>query len=260
MKNTKHYQLWGMVLAMGAAVSAAVAGGPSFTGSWKLNLQKSQLTGQSFTLATTASGMLHFDSMGFAYDFNTDGKEYSLPDGSTVVVRAPDATTWDFTFTMRGKVTMTIHSTLHGDSQTSVMRLNKPDGSVLEQTSTATRVSGGPGFLGKWKSTEVKGSPTSMVITMKGKKGVTVEYPEFQQVCKGQFDGKDHTVTQAGVASKTAFAFERTGADAFKITTKVQGKPIFVDVLTLSADGNTLTDEGNGVSVDEPVKAVYERQ
>ncbi len=260
MINKKHYQLWAIVLAMGVATTVGLAGEPNFTGNWKLNLQKSQLTGQSFTCAKTESGMLHYDSMGFAYDFNTDGKEYPLPDGSTVVVRAPDATTWDATFTMRGKVTMTIHSTLQGDSQTSVMRLNKPDGSVVEQTSAATRVTGGPGFLGKWKSTEVKGSPTSLVIAMKGKKGVTVEYPEFQQVCKGKFDGKDHTVTQAGVASKIAFAFERSGADAFKMTTKLQGKPVFVDVLTLSADGNTLTDDGNGVSVDEPVKAVFERQ
>jgi hypothetical protein len=31
-------------------------------------------------------------------------------------------------------------------------------------------------------------------------------------------------------------------------------------VLTLSADGKTLTDEGNPVAVKEPVKAVYEKQ
>jgi hypothetical protein len=35
----------------------------------KLNLQKSQLTGQTFTFEKSASGTLHFDSMGFAYDF-----------------------------------------------------------------------------------------------------------------------------------------------------------------------------------------------
>ena len=260
MTNTRRYQLWAMVLAMGGAATVAVADKPSFTGSWKLNLQKSQLTGQTFTFEKTASGTMHFDSLGFGYDFNPDGKEYPLPDGSAAVVRAPDATTWDSTFTMGGKVTMTIHSTVQGDSQTSVMRLTKPDGTVVEQTSTATRVSGGPGFLGKWKSTEVKGTPTTMVIAMKGKEGVTVDYPEFKQVCKGKFDGKDHTVTQAGAASKIAFAFERSGTEAFKMTTKLQGKAIFVDVFTLSADGNTLTDEGNGVSANEPVKAIFERQ
>src|SRR5262249_41183536 len=140
----------------------------------------------------------------------------------------------------------------------SVMQLNKPDGTVVEQTSTATRVSGGPGILGKWKSTEVKGSPTTVVIATKGKNAVTVEYPEFQQVCKASFDGKDHPLIQAGTSSKVTVAFERTGSNAFKMTSKLQGKPIFVDTITLSADGNTLTDDGNAVSANEPIKLVYE--
>src|SRR5258708_391173 len=195
MTNKKHYLLCALILGMGLAEAVGLAGEPSFTGNWKLNLQKSQLTGQTFTFEKTGSGMMHFDSMGFAYDFNPDGKEYPLPDGSTVVVQPSDANTWDYTFSMGGKVTMKLRSTLQGDSATFVMRANKPNGSVVEQTSTTTRVSGGPGLLGKWKSTEVKGAATSMVIAMKGKKGVTIEYPEFQQVCKGRFDGKDHTVT-----------------------------------------------------------------
>ena len=260
MTNKNTYLLCSIILPMALAASVASAAEANFSGTWKLNSQKSQLTGQTFTVEKTASGMMHFDLQGFAYDFNADGKEYPTPDGSTVVVQAPDPTTWDFTYSMGGKVTMKYHITLQGDTQTIVMHVNKPDGTVVEQTSTATRVSGGPGLLGKWKSTEVKGSATSMVITTKGKNGVTVEYPEFQQVCKGRFDGKDHTVIQSGAASKFALVFERTGADALKITTKLQGKPIYTDTLTLSADGKTLTDDGNALSANEPIKAIYERQ
>lgn len=259
MTNKHRYRTCSTILVIALAASVGLAGEPNFAGTWKLNLQKSQLTGQTFTVEKTASGMMRFDSQGFAYDFNPDGKEYPAPDGSTVAVQSSDPTTWDFTFTMGGKVTMKFHLTVQGDSQTAVMHVNKPDGTVVEQTSTATRVSGGPGLLGKWKSTEVKGSATTIVIAMKGKNGVTVEFPEFQQVCKGRFDGKDHTVTQAGAPSKFAIVFERTGADAFKMTSKLQGKPVFVDTLTLSADGKTLTDDGNAVSANEPIKAIYER-
>jgi len=179
MTKTMHDQLYVSIITMATAATVGLAGEPSFTGNWKLNLHKSQLSGQTFT---------------------------------------------------------------------------------VEQTVTTTRVSGGPGLLGKWKSTQVKGSATSMVITMKGKNGITLEYPEFQQVCKGRFDGKDHTLTQAGAASKITLTFERAGADAFKITTKLRGKPIYVDTLTLSRDGNSLTDDGNGLSANEPVKSIYERQ
>jgi hypothetical protein len=64
----------------------------------------------------------------------------------------------------------------------------------------------------------------------------------------------------AGAAVKQTLAFERQGAKAFKMTTKIDGKPFYTDVFTLSPDGRTLTDDGMPVSVKEPSKAVYERQ
>ena len=59
---------------------------------------------------------------------------------------------------------------------------------------------------------------------------------------------------------KQTLAVEKAGAYSIRISTKLNGKPFYVDVLTLSADGKTLTDEGDPVAGKEPVKAVYERQ
>lgn len=64
----------------------------------------------------------------------------------------------------------------------------------------------------------------------------------------------------AGASLKQTLAFERVGPNAIRLTTKLDGKPYYIDMLTLSADGKTLTDEGNPVAVKEPIKAVYERQ
>ncbi len=140
------------------------------------------------------------------------------------------------------------------------MKAGKPDGTTVEQTQTLTRVSGGPGFLGTWKSTEVKGAPTSIEISTTGSNGITLTLPEFQMSCKAAFDGKDYAVVGGGANLKQAFAFERLGPNSFRMTTKLNGKPFYVDVMTLSADGRTLTDEGNAISVNEPVKTVSDRQ
>jgi hypothetical protein len=43
------------------------------------------------------------------------------------------------------------------------------------------------------------------------------------------------------------------------MTVKLSGKPVYVEVMTLSADGDTLTDDGNTVPPSEPMRAVYER-
>jgi hypothetical protein len=259
MSRVRHQVMYGFAVTL-AVVSSIVAAEPSFTGTWKLNPAKSQLAGQTVSLQKTASGGMHFDSEGFGYDFNLDGKAYPTPDGGTTAWRALNATTWEVTNRMNGKVIVTFRMSLSGDSITSVMSAPKPDGGVVDQKATWTRISGGPAFLGKWKTTEVKGAPTSIEIATEGPNGLTLKYPEFQTVCKGSFDGKDYAVVTAGLASKQTFSFEKSGPNAIKITTKLNGKPLYVDVFTLSADGKTLIDDGNAISVNEPIKAVYEKQ
>jgi len=247
------------VLAL-TCLSGRAAAQPSFAGTWKLNLVKSQLTGQTLSLEKAASGLLHFDTQGFAYDFDLSGKEFPAPDGSTVSFREVNPTTWEGTIKMNGKVIATYGLSLKGDTLSAVMKATKPEGGSMEQTALWSRVSGGPGFLGKWKSKEVKGAPTTLEIALEGANGITVKYPEFQVACKASFDGKDYPVNGAGANLKQTLAFEKSGANAIKMTTKLNGKPFYVDVFTLSADGKTLIDEGNPVAVKEPIKAVYERQ
>ena len=239
--------------------SAAAQAPPSFAGTWKLNLAKSQLTGQTISIDKKPSGVMHFDAQGFAYDFDLTGKDFPTPDGGTTSWREVSSTTWEATNKINGKAIATYRLTLQGDSISATMKAIKPDGSALEQTSKWTRVSGGPGFLGKWKSTDVKGAPTTLQIALEGANGIMVSFPEFQMTCKGAFDGKDYTLMGAGANLKQTLAFEKTGPNSITITTKLDGKPFYVEVLTLSADGKTLTDEGNPVAVKEPVKAVYER-
>ncbi len=70
-----------LIAAMAAALSSAEQ--PSFTGTWKLNMAKSQLAGQTMTVQKNASGLYHYDSGGFEYDFDLHGKQCPTPDGGT---------------------------------------------------------------------------------------------------------------------------------------------------------------------------------
>ena len=251
--------VFALFVALVSASNQATAQ-PSFAGTWKLNLAKSELTGQTVSIEKASSGVMHFDSQGFGYDFDLSGKEFPTPDGGTSSWREVNPTTWEATNKINGKVIATYRLTLNGDTLNAVMKATKPEGGTVEQSSAWTRVSGGPGLFGKWKSTEVKGAPLTMEIALEGTNGITVKYPEFQIACKGSFDGKDYPLTGAGANLKQTVAFEKTGANSIKLTTKLNGKPYYVEVLTLSADGKTLTDDANPVSVKEPTKAVYEKQ
>lgn len=255
-------QGFGGVLALCylACAAGSAASGATFSGTWKLNLAKSHFAGQTFTIEKTAAGLYHFDSQGFGYDFDLTGKEFPSPDGGSSSWKAIDANTWEAAVHMNGKTIASYHMALKGNTLDLVMKINKPDGTTAEQSTTNTRVSGGPGFLGKWKSGDPKGAATTLEISTDSANHITVKFPEFQAVCSGSFDGKDCVSMVAGAPSKQAIAFEKTGANSFRMTTKLNGKPFYVDVMTLSDDGKTLIDEGTPVSVNEPAKAVYDRQ
>ena len=155
-----------------------------------------------------------------------------------------------------GKVIATYSLALKGAALTAVMKATKPEGGLWSRRPPEPRLWWtGPGQV---KSTEVKGAATTW--NHSSANGITVKYPEFQVACKASLDGKDYPQTGAGANMKQTLAFEKSGANAIKMTTKLNGKLFYVDVLTLSADGKTLTDEGNPVAVKEPVKAVYEKQ
>lgn len=75
-----------------------------------------------------------------------------------------------------------------------------------------------------------------------------------------KFDGKDYRMTGPQAAAKDTFSFKKSGANSFEMTEKIDGKPVYLDTYTASADGKTLTDDGSPLSAKEPTKAVFDRQ
>jgi len=242
-----------------AVTTTLTAVDPSFSGTWKLNLAKSQLSGTMYSIDQKPSGLMHYSGGGFEADFDLTGKEYKMPSGVSVIGKELSPTSWELTFRMNGKALSKSRMTVNGNSMTVASEVTGPDGKSVQQMSTDTRVSGGPGFVGKWKTGEMKGASTTMQITMEGPNGIAVSYPEYQQTCKGSFDGKDYVVNQAGQASTFTNAFTRAG-NALKITTKLNGKPFALDTFTLSVDGKILIDDSTAIATNENTKSVYDRQ
>jgi hypothetical protein len=233
---------------------------PSFDGTWKLNLAKSHLSGSTYTFDKKPSGVWHYSGGGFEADFDLTGKEYTMPSGASIIGKENGPRSWELSFRMGGKPISRSHVTLKGNSLMWVSDVTSPDGKTMQQTSTDTRISGGPGFSGKWKAGTPAGGATTLKITMQGTDGMTMETPEYQQEVKGSFDGKDYPVMQAGQASKFTNTFAKSGPGTLKVGTKLNGKPFAVDVYRLSADGKSLTDESTTIATREKTKAVFDRQ
>ncbi len=242
------------------AASILVAADAPYIGKWKLNPAKSQLTGETVAIEKTASGLMRFEMSGVSYTFNVDGKEYPTPDGGTASWKDLDANMWEVTIRMNGKVAVVIKLSLEGNTISSSASIKKPDGGTIDQTGKFVRASGGPGFLGKWKSTEVKVPTMSMELTPNGTDGLILRFPEEGTTCAAQFDGKDYPVTGPLVGKKVSFSLRKTGPRSFEMTEKLDGKAVYQERFSVSEDGNTLTNDASSVSAKEPIKVVYDRQ
>src|SRR5262249_1286794 len=240
----------------------AWAADPPFFGKWKLNVTKSDFGESTVTYEQAANGEMKLTSDGQSHTFKTDGKEYSTPWGTTASWKAVNATTWETTSKVNGKVTGTATMKLSGDGKSLTVdsKAIKATGETSNDSAVYERVTGTSGLPGKWKTKNLKiGSPGSMVIAPDGADGLTLSYVEEKGNCAAKFDGKDYPATGPIWPSGWTCMIAKTGT-GFDISWKKDGKMMYKDSLTTSPDGKVLMDIGNAAGTTEKTKVVYDRQ
>jgi hypothetical protein len=248
---------------LGITAALAAAADLPYAGKWKANLAKSDLGQTTVTYESMSGGEMKASADGQSFTFKTDGKDYSTPWGTTAAYKSLDANSWEETDKMNGKVlgTSTIKVSADGKTLTVDSKMMQADGGSHQDTTVYQRVSGGPGLAGKWKTKNVKStSPMTMDISASGSNGLKLTLADIGGSCDGQFDGKDYPCTGPMWASGWTWMIAKNGARGFDSTVKKDGKPMYRDTYTVSADGKTLTDNGGAVGANEKVKMVYDRQ
>jgi hypothetical protein len=244
-----------------AAAGVMTAADSPFAGKWKLNPSKSQFAGITTTYEKLPSGEMRMTSEGQSYTFRVDGKEYPAIFGSTVIWKQVDANTWETINKTPGMQTIdTTRISADGKTMTVTSKGKKPNGEDFVMTSTSGRVSGGPGLAGQWKSTEVKTATEMWDIKPNGDDGLTMTLVDYNAVCAMKFDGKDDPATGPTVPKNFTLAIKKTSPRSLDMTEKMDGKVVYNDTFTVSADGKTLTDEAGAPGSSEKVKAVYDKQ
>jgi len=253
--------LIGVVAAVLAAGAAQAATSP-FAGSWKMDLAKSQLAGDTVTYTATATG---FESSGgsITYTFAVDGKDYpTLADRTTAWSKAADGG-WDMTTKAAGKVLNKAHRTLSADGKKMMTTYTeyRPDGTTATEKDVYERVSGTTGLAGKWKSIKVDAAMDIITITVPAPGSFKFDAPIYKEVIAGKTDGSPATVTGPTISPGASATFKATGAAKWDYAYLLKGKAIAQGVMTVSADGKTFTDTSwaPGKEAEKSV-AVYAKQ
>jgi len=252
-----------LILLAGCAGSALAADSP-FAGTWKLNVEKSKLTGDTFTYSATSTGYHYSNGATVEYDFAADGKDYPTVADRTVAWTKSGENAWDTVFKDgKGTVLSKGHRVLSGDGKRLSVTYTtyRPDGTTGEGTDEYVRVSQGSGLVGKWKDVKSKQASTSMTIAVPGPGQVAFEYPSYKQTIAGPADGTPLAVKGPTVPAGVFRSYKATGPYKWTYTTTFNGKEWRKGVITVSADGKVLTEVSfvPGKAAEKEVD-VYDRQ
>ncbi len=247
-----------------SAVTVFAADNP-WVGTWKLNIEKSNFTGDTFTYSKSENGLYHFsDGSTSNFDFGIDGKEYPAMYGNVVTWTAAGDNAWDSVWKLNGTVLENVHRALSADGNTLTITESgtKPDGSTFNNVTVYERVTGTAGLLGKWKSTKVNiSSPDTVIVSSPAEGSIRWEIPEYKQSLEGKTDGSDLPVTGPTVPEGLTVSIKILSATELTYTVKISGKPVSIAGQTLSADRKTIQEVvWSPGKESEKSTAVYEKQ
>jgi hypothetical protein len=248
------------VLLASAALPCFAADSP-WNGTWKLNRDKSQMTGTILTFTQTGN-MYTIDTGGYKYSFACDGKVYpALADRTMTCIQ--NGNVYTTTHMVKGKTTATVTHTLSGDGNTvsDVTSGTRPDGTSYTETSTSQRVGEGKGLVGTWKETEVKSAaPESIVLTVTGDT-LRWEDPGYKETSETRLDGTPGPISGPEIPSGMMVSTLAQGSNKVVSTLTLNGKDFAKDEMTLSDDGATITDvEWTPGKESEKRTYVYDKQ
>lgn len=249
-------------IALLSCVGLRAADDP-FVGTWKMNADKSQLTGMREEIKDLGGNKYEFI---FGDDKETivaDGADHPTKYGGTWAIKQEAPDKWTEVRKMKGKVTSTATWTYTdgGNTVTIETKGTRPDGTSYTESFTAKRTSGsGSGPAGIWESTTAQPAVTDWEIKAYGTDGLSFVTPAYDEHLDMKFDGKDYTDRGPRVAPGSTSSGKRIDDHTIEITDKLKGKEIDKEEIKVSEDGKTLTMTVHYPGEDKQQVIVFDRQ
>jgi hypothetical protein len=235
----------------------------AFVGTWKLNQEKSHLTGNTVTYSAAADGAMKETTAAGSYTFKTDGRPYTTPFDSTVTWKQTGPSAWTTEERQKDILLSTDIVQISGDGKTMtvISTGTNPDGKDFRDTEVLTRIEGSSGLMGTWKSEKMKSSTSpTMEFAANGADGIAWILPEIKARLDLTFNGKDITPVGPTVPAGLTIAATKNSAHSFSYVEKMKGKALFKGTLTVSKDGKTLTNVSTPVQGENKRTAVYDKE
>jgi hypothetical protein len=224
------------------AVATPCFAASPWDGTWKLNEAKSHMTGSTVTI-TQQGGMYMLDAGVVKYKFACDGKDYViLADRSLSCTGSGNSYTEIVKIAGKPYETTTRMISADGKTMTVTSKGTRPDGTPFTTNDTEVREGAGTGLVGTWKETKVKSSVPS-VIELKVNGNVFHWYdPGYKELSDAKLDGTPAPISGGAAPPGLMISNKSDGPMKVASVVTLNGKELGKDIMTLSADGKTITD------------------
>lgn len=232
------------LVLLAASAGAALAADSPFAGTWKLNVGKSKLTGETLTYTATATGFQYSNGSTLKFDFALDGKDYPAMPGRTVSWTKTGDNTWDSVYKdSHGTILTKVHRVLSADGNTMTVSSTdyRADGTTSQETTVRERVFGGPGLAGKWKEVKVGAAADTRIISLPSAGHIKYVFPADKEFVEGPLDGTPSRYQGRSAPQGATVAFKQRAPNELEWSYAVNGTVFQKGVDTVSSDGNSLT-------------------
>ena len=260
MRTLVYYAFIGIFASIAVPAFAA----SPWNGTWKLDQSKSQMTGDTFTYSVEPNGTYHFtNGSTLQFTFACDGKDYTVVSDYTTACKKVSDTTSAMTTRQNGKLISTSTQVISADGKTMTVTTNgtRPDGTAYTDVAVDRRISGDSGLAGEWKTAKSSSSVSGVMKISTSGDTMTLEYPGYKQTVTAKLDGTDTPFTGPRLPPGVTLSLKTQGPNEVMEVLKLNGKEWSKDLLTVSPDGQTLTDLSWTPGKDnEKQTYVYEKQ
>ncbi len=243
--------------------SCLAAADSPWTGTWKMNMDKSKLTGDTYVITQMPGGMMHYTSgSAMSYDFACDGQPHStLADRTMTCTGSPEAG-YDYSYKAGETMLGMSHKAFSADGKmlTTKGTSMNADGSKTDYEETYKRETATKGLVGKWMDVKVTTTVGSMIYTVEGG-SIKVEDPKAKLVFSCNLDGAFAPVTGPNIPEGAMASYKAEGPMKLHYVNKYKDKVLEEGTQTLSADGKTMTEESwEAGKINEKATLIWEKQ
>ncbi|MGA8163051.1 MAG: hypothetical protein WCB76_19750 [Acidobacteriaceae bacterium] len=232
------------LVAASFAVPAMAADNPWY-GTWKMDVAKSHLTGQTFTYTKQADGLDQFSDGVMTYTFTANGIDYPVTGGGTESWVFTGANAWKVTDKQNGTVLSTTDVKLSPNckTMTQVTTGTRPDGSTIHDEESYTKEKSDGCLEGTWKSVKLSSNEPNTFIISAGSAPDTWKWdiPDQKETVEGKADGSDLSITGPTVPSGYTVSFKMDGPRKIDVAVKLDGKTVSQGNDVLAANGKSFT-------------------